>query len=459
MSHKQVVRAGRPWPVAALLVVSVSVVSMLAASCAGPLLSGSFNPGGDSEGTAEVEASPGCDTPEGAADFGEAPPSLMDMDAQRLTDAVGYATARGAQSVRIYRHGCLVARSGLDVFTEDTPLTSWSMAKGVVSTVVGRAINLGYMSLDDPIGEYLDGLDAQHAALTVRQFLTQTTGMRMAWVNDLWFAGSGDSAADVLSRPFQAEPGTTFLYAQTAVTALVAVTEAAVGEDFQSFARRELFAPIGITDDQWRWARDGAGRTQGFAWLDMAPVAWARLGHLLLNEGMWGERRLIDEDFVREGSHGTAANAGYGFLWRTNDGDWNIDSGFPSYKRKDQPNWPGLPRDAFGYSGLFDQIMVVIPSLDMVILRMGLPSELFGDPIGESPGIRPSFGWRYNRLLMKSVTDVDVYDPGPWVYRKDDSPLDLSNIFAPDIAPFDIPAWFFELLGLGDLFGGPVGAG
>ena len=437
-------------------VAAVVAVVVLAGACAPPLLVTSFDPLDGPGDELDLVEERGCAMPEGTASFGEAPPSFVGLDGAKLADAIGYATARGAQSVRVYRRGCLVGRSGLDPITEETLLPAWSMTKGVVATVVGRAVALGHLTLDDPIGTHLAGLQPDHAALTVRQFLTQTTGLRMAWANDLWAAGTTDSAADVLGRPFQAEPGTTFLYAQTAVTALVAVVEAAVGEDFQSFARRELFEPLGIGGDQWRWARDGSGRTQGFAFLDMAPTAWVRLGHLLLEEGMWGGVRLIDAGFIREGSHGTDANAGYGFLWRTNDGDWNIDSGIPAHTRDEEPNWPGLPRDAYGYSGLFDQLMIVIPSLDMVILRMGLPSEAFGDPIGESPGIRPSFAWRYNRLLMAAVTDVDVDDPGPWSFEPDETPLDLANLIAPDLTPFEVPAWFLELLGLDDLFG--VGA-
>ncbi len=338
------------------------------------------------------------------------------MDPDASTEAVSYATARGAQSVRVYRHGCLIARSGNDPLAENMRLEGWSMTKGVVSTVVGRAEEMGLLSIDDPISKYLDkahgfDLDAAHGSLTVRQFLNQDTGLAMAWVSDLWAAGTTDSAADELTRPFRHSPGTTFQYAQTAVTVLVAVVEAASDQDFQTFVRRELFEPIGITDPQWRWQRDGAGRTQGFAFLQMSPVAWARLGDLLLREGVWGGRRLIDSEYIAQGARGTTSNAGYGFLWRTNDGAWNINSGIPTYERSEEPNWPGLPRDAFGYSGLFDQNMIVIPSLDMVILRMGFPSEAFGDPIGETPGIRPMFAWRYHRLLMKAVTDVEVPDP------------------------------------------------
>ena len=404
------------------------VVSLVTTGCVAPLLEA-----GDPRAAAGAHR---CETPAGTAPFGTASPAGVGLDAGALREAVQYATDRGAQSVRVYRHGCLVARSGHDPVSEHQRFPGWSMTKGVVATVVGRAVALGLLEVDDPIGAHLGGLAPDVAALTVGEFLHQTTGLRMAWVNDLWAAGSTDSVADVVARPFQARPGSTFQYAQTAVTVLVAVVEAAAGTDFQEFADRELFRPVGIQRHQWQWQRDTSGRTQGFAFLDMAPVAWARLGHLLLRAGMWDGRRILDAEFVAAGTRGSEANPGYGFLWWTNAGDWHVDSGFPAYRRLERPMWPGLPRDAFAYAGLFDQDVTVIPSLDMVVVRMGLPPEPFGDPLGESPGLRPRFWWRFHRLLMAAVTDADVPDPGPWQYEGDPPPVDVANLFEPTLPPF-----------------------
>jgi len=378
-----------------------------------------------------------CEQPVDGSEMRSAAPDQVDLDAAALRSAVQYATQRGAQSVRIYRHDCLVARSGNDPVTEHQRLTGWSMTKGVVSTVVGRAVTLGLLDVDDPIGNHLDGLDDGKAAITVRNLLNQTSGLRFAWLNDLWAAGNADSTADVLARPFEATPGSTFLYAQTTVTLLASVVEAAVGEDFQAFASRELFEPLGIRDGDWLWERDVAGHTQGFAFLQMTPIAWSRLGLLLVGDGLWAGQRLIDASYIEQGRTGSPANAGYGFLWRTNVGDWFITSD-PSHERKQSVPWPGLPRDAFAYSGLFEQDVVVIPSLDMVVVRLGLPPELFGDPLGESPGLRPAYDWRFNRLLMHSVTDVDVPDPGPWVYPGPAAPAGPEHIVEPSLPPFNI---------------------
>jgi len=63
----------------------------------------------------------------------------------------------------------------------------------------------------------------------------------------------------------------------------------------------------------------------------------------------------------------------------------------------------------------------VIPSLDIVVVRMGLPEELFGDPLGDVASQRPDWDHRFFRMLLGGLTDVDVPDPGDWVPRP---PLD-----------------------------------
>lgn len=363
------------------------------------------------------------------------------MDAAVLQRALDYAVGKGAQSIRVYRHGCLVGTGANDPAVDWVPLPAWSMTKGVVSLLVGRAVQLGKLHVDDPIGKYLRVDDPRKAALTVRQFLNQTTGLRLAWASDLNEAGSMDSVAMLLQRPFEAVPGTKFNYAQTAVTTLAAVVQAAVGEDFQTFAQHELFDRVGIPRSDWEWGRDSAGNTQGFAWLAMTPTAFGRLGRLLIQDGRWGTEQLIGSGYIAEGRKGTAANPCYGFLWRNNDGVGCGQTG-PLLGLETDANWmPTVPTDAYALAGMFDQLVVVIPSLDMVVVRLGLPHEMLPDPWGDVKGEKPSMTWRFFRTLMSSVTDVHVPDPGDWAPKAPEP--DGSGPKAPDsvdwIHIFDVP--------------------
>ena len=393
------------------LTVAILVITLAVTACASPLIG---IPGGQSGGGSGPSGQPpSCALPGPGQDFDRADPSSVDIDPAAVAQAVTYASATNAQSVRVYRHDCLIATSGLDPQNESTPLPAWSMTKGVVSIVVGRAVQMGLVHVDDPIGRYLTGIDAAHGAITIRQFLNQTSGLRFAWINDLNLAATGDSAMLTLQRPFEANPGTQFRYAQTTVTVLVAVIEAATGEDFQAFARRTVFAPIGIPDQDWYWQRDAVGRSQGFAFLSMAPRSFARLGELLLHRGNWNGDQLLSTDYIDQGSHGTAANGCYGFLWWTNDGD-TCDSAGPTPQTYDRPLLGSAPRDLFELSGLFDQNVFVIPSLDMVVVRMGLPHDLTDDPMGMVAAQHPDWAFRFFRYLLSGLRDRTYTDPGDW---------------------------------------------
>ena len=333
-----------------------------------------------------------CELPAAGHDFERASPAEVGVDPAAVTAAIGRLAPQFTLSLRIYRHDCLIGQTANDAIAAAHPAELFSMTKSVVSLLVGRAISLGRLSLDDPIDRFLDGLDAQHGAITVRQLLTQTSGLRFAWVNDL--AGSAeDSVAEAMAMPFAHEPGTYFEYAQTTVTTLALVVGNAVGMDFQDFAQAELFGPVGIAPGSWSWWRDGVGHTHGYAWLRMLPADMARLGALVLHDGMWGDRRLIDQSYIDAMSTGTATNPGYSLLAQTNDAPWYIDTFAGA--RRDHHLVMSAPADLVQFSGFLEQATFVIPSLDLVVVRFGLPPganwkyHLFSNLLPGIPGAVP----------------------------------------------------------------------
>jgi CubicO group peptidase (beta-lactamase class C family) len=386
------------------------VVALVAGSCALPfspvgtprLGRGGSSGGAGGSGSTVVPVVAGgptrCADPAGG-DFQWADPADVDLDPSAVRQAVDYATRTLAASVRVYRHDCLVAESGADTNTRYVPAGLWSATKGIVAVLVGRAVRMGRLSVDDPIGRYLPEADAAHGAITVRQLLTQTSGLAFHWANDV-DAGAGDSVAYTLALPFAHPPGEYFEYAQTTVTLLGAVVEAAVGQDLQAFADEQLFTPLGIPRRRWSWQRDVAGHTIGYAALAMAPIDLARVGTLLEHDGRWGDRQLLDPGYVAAMRSASPANPGYGFLVWTNQGDWFITPSSLARRTKQRPWLGSAPRDLFGLSGMFDQYVWVVPSLDMVIVRTGF----FGPS---------NWSHEFFRILMRGVRDAHVPDPGP----------------------------------------------
>lgn len=392
-------------------------------------------------------ADPGiaCAEPAAGQAVQRADPAAAGLDPAALTDAIDFGTAKGAYAIQVYRHGCLVGdRTG----TGNLPAPLASSSKGVASVAVGRAITLGYFGLDDPLGKFFPQADAAHAALTVRQVLNQTTGLRFSWAADI--AGiATDEVLQTLATPPAFEPGTTFQYAQAVLVLLPKIVEITTGMDFQDFVQREVMQPLGIARDQWVWLRDRSGNTAVNGGLAMRADDLARLGLLLLHEGRWGGAQLIDPDYIRQARQPTEANGGYGFLFWLNAGDSYKTATVPTAKVFDHPMFPGAPRDLYAFVGALGQFNVVIPSRDMVIVRLGVPGGI------DTGNVQTSLAAESNpdnkeflRRVVAAVADVPA--------EPVDDPYRYGDHFGPIIGDLDDLAFWVDpehtaqiLLGVG----------
>jgi CubicO group peptidase (beta-lactamase class C family) len=189
-----------------------------------------------------------------------------------------------------------------------------------------------------------------------------------------------DTVRYTLNLEFDYEPGTHFEYAQFPCTVLNAVVEEAVGRDVQAFAQSDLVDSIGIDRREWFWRRDSAGNTRGWAHLHISPKALARVGHLMLNEGKWGSNRVLSRRYVRESHEPSETNPAYGYLLWTNAGDRMITPVDPEREEVEGPKplLKSAPKDPYKFSGLGGQLIYIVPSLDMVVVRTGVYGKRSG---------------------------------------------------------------------------------
>jgi CubicO group peptidase (beta-lactamase class C family) len=208
---------------------------------------------------AGADAGGRCADPVGADDFGARRPAEAGVDAGALQELLDWVSRRNSASVRVYRHGCLLGAGRLDPLTQDLPRQWQSASKAINAMVVGRAIQLGLLSLDDPVGKWFPEADAAHGRILLRHLITQTGGLRVSAAGDTWNNSATDGVRIALHQEVVHEPGTYFSYQQHGLTLLLACVQRAVGGDVQDFIQRELFGKLGIQRDQWWWARDRAG--------------------------------------------------------------------------------------------------------------------------------------------------------------------------------------------------------
>lgn len=352
-----------------------------------------------------AQAAKQCAEP--GAEWQRATPAEAGMDVAKLQDAVDYGTQNLAYAVRVYRHGCLVAEDREAPANRNTQYESWSMAKSVTSLIYGAAMTKGLVSPEDPVGSLVPEADGAHGAITLRNLLTQSSGLLWNGFRDYnVFTNNRDRLRDALTLPSTHKPGTYFEYAQSPVSLLAEATGRGVGEDFQAFGQRELIGPLGIPADAWKWTRDDQGRVLGYMGVNMRADDYGRLGELLRRDGVWKGKRLLSQDYIREATAGTPTNGCYGWLIWTNDKAPCIGARVTSRNVKDSRDMPDIPADMYRFSGLFGQLVTVFPTQGIVVVRTG-----------QDPGLVPAGGqsWEdglYQRVLA-AITDQKVQKPGP----------------------------------------------
>lgn len=359
----------------------------------------------------EVQAAPGS----AATSVQLCTPTAAQMDPDKVDDALAYAEYTGAFTTQIYRRGCLVGqRSRFD----EAPLPLYSASKSIAALVIGRAVTLGYLEVDEPLRTYFPAADATHGSLTVRHLLTQTSGLYFSWPFDI-AAYLTDSTNTVLHAPAMFPAGSTFQYAQAPLSLLAAIIEKTTGQDFLAFADRALFRPLGIDRDGWTWIRDRSGTVLVAGGLAMRAGDLGRIGNLLLARGKWRGGRLIDSGFLADAVSGTTAHPGYGYTFWVNHTAAQNDRYQQAHGAALEPIWNGSPPDTYGISGALSQFVVVIPSRDLVVVRVGIPANT-GDNrptaliTGESSN-------RQNKELLRRISSaptdiapppyVDLFDP------------------------------------------------
>jgi CubicO group peptidase (beta-lactamase class C family) len=294
--------------------------------------------------------------------------------------------------VVIVQRGRLVAERYATSFSATTPLISWSMAKSITQALLGIAVRKGLVDVDRPMGNPRWSPDDARAQVTWRQWINMVDGQDYHEVgalaptkNDaapmLFGAGRLDVAAFAASLPLVHAPGTYWNYNSAGINLITdalgrvfapgagpAERRARVGE----VLARELWGPLGMRSAQPEF--DAAGTFVGSALVYATARDFARFGLLYLRDGVWRGQRILPEgwvDFARR--RGPAPNSdiyGAGF-WITPE----AGRGKP-YRALT----PEGPRDLFVAQGHEGQLIVIVPSKDLVVVRLGLTDDRTGWP-------------------------------------------------------------------------------
>ena len=311
-------------------------------------------------------------------------PASVGIDAEALDAAVDLAFADPAALTRgvvVVHKGKIIAERYAQGHDPDMQLESWSMGKSLGATLIGVLVEQGALELDEPppIAAWSDAEDPR-SQIRLVDLVRMSSGLAFFshhdadWTPELGYlehfyiyTGGIDVFDFSVSRPALFPPGTEGRYHNSDPLILAGLVRQVVtdrGEEYLTFPQRALFDRIGIrrqvleTDVAGNWVVSGYDYG--------TPRNWARIGLLYLNDGVFEGERILPEGWSELAS--TPAPA-----WRlpVYGGSFWLNR-FRTFS---------LPADAYWAAGAGSQYTIIVPSLDLVIVRMG-------DLRGGSPGFQ-----------------------------------------------------------------------
>jgi len=325
--------------------------------------------GGGNESKAPSEEQPAQQTQADVwpgDDWEVSTPEAEGMDATRLEDVASYCEEHNCGAVVVTRHGRIVWERYWGGWDENSTDHSWSMAKSMTDALVGIAISEGKIKgVDESAADFIpEWRGTRKEEITLRHLLSMDSGL--LWNEDYYeesdvisMITSYDQTAYAISRPRLHDPGDDWYYSSGDTQLFSAIIKAATGMEAGQYAQEKLFGPIGMKGA--RWSTDEAGHTLTWCCVYTTARNFARFGYLFLRDGRWNDQQVVPEDWVKESVEPSQwENPSYGYYW------WLLP-------------FPDVPKDMYMADGFQTKRIYVIPSLDIVAVRIGEGDDAWDD--------------------------------------------------------------------------------
>ncbi|MCX7012632.1 MAG: serine hydrolase [Candidatus Sumerlaeota bacterium] len=290
----------------------------------------------------------------------------------------------------------------------ERPHYTASMAKSVVGGLSFLvAVDDGRVNADDLACKYIPQWrdDPLKSKITLRQLATHTSGIEDAEEGDIkhedlpgWKGAFWKQQPDPFTiardqAPVIFTPGSKSAYSNTGMGmlsyAITASLRDAPQKDVRSLLRERVLRPIGVPDDEWTvgygktFEVDGLPLVANWGGASFTARATARIGRLLLREGDWEGTRVLKAETIKAAVAPPKSEEGA----RKKEDPSDLTSGLCWWLNCDGA-WKSVPTDAFVGLGANHQILVVVPSLHLIVVRYGV-----------------SLGEPWTGVIMKTLMD------------------------------------------------------
>ena len=281
----------------------------------------------------------------------------ISWDESKLQDAFSYAATRNTYGLIVLHKGKIVKEQYRNGWNKDTRYYIASAGKSVVAFLAGVAQQEGLLNINNKTSQYL-GTGWTSLPLAKENLITIKNQLSMT--NGLEDAVADPDCTTPACLTYKADAGTRWAYHNAPYHLLQTVLATASGKTFNQYSREKLFDKIGMPNAFWL----------NYIMYCTTREA-ARFGSLMLSKGKWEGTSLLTDAAYFNAMTGTSQsyNLSYGYLWWLNGKTSAMVPGsqivFPTSLA------PNAPSDMYMALGKDDKKIYIVPSLDVVVVRLG----------------------------------------------------------------------------------------
>ena len=311
---------------------------------------------------------------------------------EAIEKARAYAEKKDSYGFVVWQGGTIQHASYFQGFNRERLIASKSMAKMIVSIVIGRAIAEGHIkSVDQPVSDFVtEWKGTPKAASTIREFLQNSSGISRFDYSNNWpwsqtmreYVGEYHEDLLINETEFQYQPSTEYDYSMITSDMLAIVIERATKQRYADYVGKSLLQPIGAQGGTVYINRPGGLAHSGCCMM-LPAESFVRLGILQMQDGVWEGKRLLPEGWMKETLTPSPANPKWGLhIWLGKPYQERVRF-FPERSQKIGVlhSEPYAANDLFLWDGSGNQAMWIIPSKQLIVLRFGpTPKPKYGEP-------------------------------------------------------------------------------
>jgi len=282
-------------------------------------------------------------------------PEKQGMDSGKLLDMFKEIQKEKTpiHSVLIIKNGYLVTEAYFAPYNKNMKHSIYSSTKSVISTLVGIAIDEGYIKgVDQKVLDFFPEVEVkryEHLVkdMTIEHLLTMSAGHTEDSSNPIFLTSNFPQT--FFDLHFSSKAGEKFLYDSGATHLLSLIINRTTGMSAEAYAKKHLFEPLKIKD--YKWDKDPNGTHLGGWGLYLKPKDMAKFGYLIMKDGKWNKKQVVSKEWIKtatskhiEGYWGETKADDYGYLWWLN------------------------PAGGFRADGYGGQYIFVIPEQDLIVV-------------------------------------------------------------------------------------------